>query len=46
MFREGDRIVIEPVRKGGMAALLESWGDLDEEFPEIEDLPPEAEEIF
>jgi len=46
MFREGDRIVIEPVRKGGLAALLDSWGDTGEDFPEIEDLPLDPEEIF
>jgi antitoxin VapB len=46
MFREGDRIVIEPVRKGGLAALLDSWGDIGEDFPEIEDLPLHQEEIF
>jgi antitoxin VapB len=46
MFREGDRIVIEPARKPGLAALLESWADMSEEFPEIEDPAPEAEEIF
>jgi antitoxin VapB len=41
MFREGDRIVIEPVRKRGLAALLDSWENIEEEFPEIEDLPPQ-----
>jgi antitoxin VapB len=46
MFREGDRIVIEPVRKRGLAALLDSWENIEEEFPEIEDLPPQPEEIF
>jgi antitoxin VapB len=46
MFREGDRLVIEPVRKGGLAALLDSWGDIGEDFPEIEDLPLDPEEIF
>jgi len=47
MFREGDRLVIEPVRKGGLTALLDSWGEEGEAFPEIEDLPPlDPEEIF
>jgi len=46
MFREGDRLVIEPARKPGLAALLESWGEEGEEFPEIEDLPMGPEEIF
>uniref|UniRef100_UPI00345B0CC0 antitoxin n=1 Tax=Asticcacaulis sp. TaxID=1872648 RepID=UPI00345B0CC0 len=30
MYREGDRIVIVPVRKRGLGALLDSWAPLDE----------------
>jgi antitoxin VapB len=46
MRREGDRLIIEAVRKRGLAALLKSWEPLDEEFPEIKDLPLEPEDIF
>jgi antitoxin VapB len=46
MFREGDRLIIEPVRKRGLAELLASWDPLDEEFPEIEDLPLVEKDIF
>lgn len=38
--RDGDRLIIEPVRKKGLAALLDSWEPLDEEFPEVDDQPP------
>lgn len=44
--RDGDRLIIEPVRRKGLAALLDSWGPLTEEFPEIADLPPAPEDIF
>jgi antitoxin VapB len=37
MHRDGDRLVIEPVRKRGLVALLKSMKPLDETFPEIED---------
>jgi antitoxin VapB len=48
MHREGDRLVIEPVRKRGLAALLASWEPLgeDDKFPEIKDSPVEPEDIF
>lgn len=46
MRREGDRLIIEAVRKRGLAELLNAWEPLDEEFPEIKDLPPEPEDIF
>jgi antitoxin VapB len=37
MHRDGDRLVIEPVRKRGLVALLKSMKPLDEDFPEIDD---------
>ena len=45
--REGGRIIIEPVRQStGLLALLATWEPLDEEFPAIEDMPVEPEDIF
>ena len=44
--KEGDRLIIEPVAKRGLAALLSSWEPLDEDFPEIEDLIVTPEDIF
>ena len=46
MHREGDRLVIEPIRKRGLIALLKAMKPLDEDFPEIEDRPPTAENVF
>lgn len=44
--RDGDRLIIEPVRKKGLAALLDSWKPLNEEFPEIDDPSLTPEDIF
>jgi antitoxin VapB len=43
MQRDGDRLVIEPVRKRGLVGLLKSMKPLQENFPMIDDpvLPPE-----
>ena len=36
MHRDGERLVIEPVRKRGLIALLKTMKPLQEEFPEID----------
>jgi antitoxin VapB len=36
MHRDGDRLVIEPMRKGGLVALLKTMKPLEERFPEID----------
>ena len=46
MRREGDRLVIEPVRKRGLLAFLQRMTPFDGEFPEIDDPAPAAEKIF
>jgi antitoxin VapB len=46
MHRDGDRLVIEPVRKRGLIALLMTMAPLDEDFPEIDDLVPPPESVF
>jgi antitoxin VapB len=39
--KEGDRLIVEPVRKGQLLALVSNMEPLDEPFPDIdEDLPP------
>jgi hypothetical protein len=37
MHRDGDRLVIEPLRKRGLLALLKTMEPLDVSFPEIDD---------
>jgi antitoxin VapB len=46
MHRDGERLVIEPVRKRGLVALLKSMKPLDEDFPEIEDSVPTPERVL
>ena len=46
MPRDGDRLVIEPVRKRGLVALLKTMKPLEERFPEIDDPVPARENIF
>ncbi|TPL08510.1 antitoxin [Mesorhizobium sp. B2-4-10] len=49
--REGDRLVIEPIRKAGLGALLAQWANEpplgpEDNLPEINDAPVESEDIF
>jgi antitoxin VapB len=46
MHRDGERLVIEPVRKRGLVALLKSMKPLDEPFPEIDDPVPGPETVL
>jgi antitoxin VapB len=41
--RDGDRLVLEPVRKRGLVALLKTMRPLEESFPEIDDPVPAPE---
>ncbi|HUB48063.1 MAG TPA: AbrB/MazE/SpoVT family DNA-binding domain-containing protein [Acetobacteraceae bacterium] len=44
--RDGNRLIIEPVRRKGLAALLDSWEPLAEEFSQIADPPPAPKDVF
>ncbi len=46
MHRDGDRLVIEPLRKRGLTALLKSMTPVDDEFPEIDDPAPQPERVL
>ncbi len=46
MHRDGDRLVIEPVRKRGLVALLKTMQPLDERLPEVSDPVPAQEKVF
>ena len=41
MRKEGERLILEPAPKRSLIELLDSWDPIDEEFPPIEDWPPE-----
>ena len=46
MFRDGDRLVIEPLRKRGLLALLKTMTPVVEHFPEIDDPAPKPERVL
>jgi antitoxin VapB len=39
MRKEGDRLVIEPKPRKTLLELFQSWEPIEDEFPEIEELP-------
>jgi antitoxin VapB len=43
--KEGERLVLEPVPAKSLLALLATLKPLDEQFPPVEDLPPEASKL-
>jgi antitoxin VapB len=46
MHRDGDRLVIEPLRKRGLVALLRTMRPLNEELPQIDDPVPPPEDVL
>src|SRR5215204_1225948 len=46
MHRDGDRLVIEPLRRRGLLALLKTMKPLDDEFPQIDDPAPTPERVL
>ena len=45
MRKEDGKLIIEPIRKKGLLALLATMEPCEEEFPEIEDPPAEPFEL-
>ena len=45
MRKEGDRLIIEPVPAKSLVAWLATLEPIDEEFPEIDDQPPDPVEL-
>jgi antitoxin VapB len=44
MHKEGDRLILTPVRRNRLLDLLASWEPLDEGLPDVEDTPPQTRE--
>lgn len=46
--KEGNSLVITPLRPDRLLALLASWEPLapEDDFPEMEDLPPQERDVF
>jgi antitoxin VapB len=45
MRKEGERLVIEPAPRKSLLALLATLEPIEEEFPKIEDPPPEPSDL-
>lgn len=45
MHKDGDRLIIEPAPVKSLLVILGSLSPLDEDFPEIVDLPPAPVEL-
>ncbi len=43
--KEGPRLILEPTPKKSLLELLRSWEPIEEEFPEIEELPYDEVEL-
>ena len=43
--REGDVLMITPVRKRTLREVADSWDPAGEDFPDIEDFPPDPVDI-
>jgi antitoxin VapB len=43
--REGDRLILEPAEPTSLLALLATLEPLDEEFPDVEDPPPDPVDL-
>lgn len=46
MRRDGDRLVIEPLRKRGLIALLKTMKPLEDAFPTVDDPAPAPEDVL
>ena len=46
MRKDGDRLILMPIRKNRLLDLLASWEPLDEGIPEVEDLPPQTRDAL
>ena len=45
IYKQGDKLVIEPVRQKSLSKLLASWEPLDVEWPQVEDPTPEPVDL-
>jgi antitoxin VapB len=45
MHKEGNRLIIEPAPPQSLLAVLASLPSLDEEFPSVQDWPPEPVDL-
>lgn len=46
MRKEGDCLILTPIRKNRLVDLLASWTQLENALPEAEDLPPQQRDAL
>jgi antitoxin VapB len=44
--KEGDSLILTPIRKHKLRDLLASWAPMDDALPEVEDLPPQPRDAL
>jgi antitoxin VapB len=44
--KEGDSLILTPIRKHRLRDLLASWTPMDDALPEVEDLPPQPRDAL
>jgi antitoxin VapB len=44
--KEGDSLILTPIRKHRLRDLLASWAPMDDTLPEVEDPPPQQREAL
>jgi antitoxin VapB len=44
--KEGDSLILTPVRRHKLRDLLASWAPMEDALPEVEDLPPQARDAL
>jgi antitoxin VapB len=45
VWKEGGRLIVEPVRKGKLLALLATLQPLDENFPDVDETLPPPDDV-
>ncbi len=45
LYRDGDRIVLEPLARRPLTELLSSWEPMETDWPEIDDPAPKSIEL-
>lgn len=45
IYRDGQRLIIEPVTQRSLTRLISTWEPLDVEWPEVADLPAEPVDL-
>lgn len=44
--KEGDSLILTPIRRHKLRDLLASWAPLDDPLPDVEDLPPQPRDAL